>query len=93
MEHAFSPILWWFGLSLFYFLINIPLGYWRYNYKPLTVMWFLFIHASVPVIIVLRILLNISPYMIPINIILVILGQFIGIRIHKHQKQGHTSIR
>jgi len=68
-------------VSLFSFLINVPLGIWREHYKRFSVPWFIIIHLSVPVIIVLRIYLNANPYFIPLFIALAIAGQTAGKKI------------
>ncbi|MDR2805111.1 MAG: hypothetical protein LBB85_05620 [Dysgonamonadaceae bacterium] len=66
-------------LSLIAFLVNIPLGKWRGKYKKLTWPWWLIIHASIPLIIPLRIcLFNTPNIFIPLFITLAVLGQFIG---------------
>jgi len=65
-------------VSAFSFLINIPLGIWREHYKRFSLPWFIIIHLSVPVIIVLRIYLNANPYFIPLFIALAITGQTVG---------------
>jgi len=65
-------------ISLFSFFINVPLGFWREHYKRFSIPWFIIIHLSVPVIIVLRISLNANPYFIPLFIALAIAGQTTG---------------
>ena len=65
-------------ISVFSFLINVPLGIWRERYKKLSLPWFIIIHLSVPVIIVLRIYLKANPYFIPLFIALAVSGQLMG---------------
>jgi len=65
-------------VSAFSFLINVPLGIWRERYKKLSLPWFIIIHLSVPVIIILRIYLKANPYFIPLFIALAVSGQLIG---------------
>ncbi|KAA6318216.1 hypothetical protein EZS27_031750, partial [termite gut metagenome] len=55
--------------------INIPLGKWRNRYKKFTVLWWLLIHASIPLIITLRIWLATPRIYIPLFIALAVLGQ------------------
>lgn len=70
-------------VALTAFLINLPLGMWRSRYKKFTLRWWLLIHASIPVIVALRIWLD-TPYaFIPLFIAAAILGQFLGGRIIK----------
>lgn len=51
---------------------------WRSKYKKLTLAWWLLIHASIPLIVALRIWLD-TPYAyVPLFIALAVLGQFVG---------------
>lgn len=67
-------------LSLISLTLNIPLGKCRNRYRKLTPMWWLLIHASIPIIIPLRIWLQTPSVFIPVFIMLAVLGQFIGSR-------------
>lgn len=60
--------------------INIVLGKYRARFKKMTVMWWIMIHASIPVIIPLRIWLNTPKVTIPLFIGVAVLGQIIGNR-------------
>jgi hypothetical protein len=73
-------------ISLFSFLINVPLGMWRERYKKLSLPWFIIIHLSVPVIIVLRIYLKANMYFIPLFIALAVSGQLTGGKIARRGK-------
>lgn len=46
--------------SLFVIFFNIPFGYWRANVKLFSFQWFLAVHIPVPIIVVLRIFLDIG---------------------------------
>jgi len=70
-------------VSAFSFLINIPLGIWREHYKRLSLQWLVVLHLSVPIIIILRIYLKVSPYFIPLFIALAISGQLLGVRMKR----------
>jgi hypothetical protein len=65
-------------VSLAAFFLNIPLGLWRRKYKKFSFMWFFLIHASIPLIVPLRLWLNTPNFFIPLFIALVVAGQFIG---------------
>lgn len=65
-------------VSLICFIINIPMGAWRERYRKFSLGWFFWIHASIPLIIFLRIALHLHPVAIPINIASAILGQLLG---------------
>jgi hypothetical protein len=60
------------------FIVNIPLGMWRSKYKRFSFMWFLLVHASIPLIVTLRICLDTPTAFIPVFIALAILGQVLG---------------
>lgn len=68
------------GVSILAFLINIPLGRWRTRYRKLSIPWWLIVHASIPVIITVRIWLDTPRIFIPMFIAVAILGQFAGAR-------------
>ncbi len=65
-------------VSVLCLLINIPMGMMRERCRKFSWQWILWIHASIPLIIFLRISLHLHPIAIPINIAAAILGQFIG---------------
>lgn len=61
--------------------INIILGKYRTRFKKMTIMWWIMIHASIPIIIPLRIWLNTPKVAIPLFIGLAVVGQIIGNKI------------
>ncbi len=72
------------------FIVNIPCGYFRENYKKMSWQWFAILHASIPIIFLLRRALGFDYYVVPILIIVSILGQLVGAKkvrqyIKKHQ--------
>lgn len=71
------PIFW---TCLFTFLINIPCGYLRSNYKKLSFMWFLFIHLPVPFVIYIRYVngIDLSWTLAPFLFGSYFLGQYVG---------------
>ena len=75
-------------VSVICFLVNIPLGVWREHTKKFSCQWIVAIHASIPLIIALRIGLKLHPVAIPVNIAAAILGQFVGARSCKKSKRG-----
>ncbi len=65
------------------FLVNIPLGYYRENFKRMSWQWLLVLHSSIPVIVLVRLGLDISlffVYVILMSITSAVLGQLIGSR-------------
>jgi len=59
-------------------LVNIPMGMRRERSRKFSWQWFVWIHASIPFIIALRIWLALHPVAIPLNIAAAVLGQFLG---------------
>ena len=65
-------------VSILCCLVNIPLGMMRERAKRFFPEKFLWIHASIPFIILLRVWLQLDPIAIWFNITAAVLGQFIG---------------
>ena len=70
-------------LSFVAFLVNIPLGYIRAVCQKFTFGWLFWIHASIPLIIYLRISLGTSKLFIPVSIGIAVLGQILGVRLRQ----------
>jgi hypothetical protein len=72
--------MWWhvLAVSVAALLVNIPLGMMRERAKKFSWQWIFWIHASIPLIIALRIWLALPLIAIPINIGAAVLGQMIG---------------
>ncbi len=68
------------AVSVLAFLINIPLGRWRTRYRKLSLPWWLVVHASIPILITIRIWIDSPQFLVPLFIAIAILGQFIGSR-------------
>ena len=66
------------AVSIICLLVNIPLGMMRERSRKFSIQWILWVHASIPLIVFLRIWLKLHLIAIPINIASAILGQFIG---------------
>ena len=65
-------------ISVVCLLVNIPMGMMRERSRKFSLQWMLWVHASIPLIIALRIGLHLHWIAIPINIASAVLGQFIG---------------
>ena len=70
----------YWAVALVSFFINIPFGYIRENHPKFSFKWFLWIHASIPAIVYLRIVLHTSRLFIPVAIFMAIAGQIFGSR-------------
>ena len=74
-------------VSLVCFLVNIPLGMMRERSKKFSLAWIFWVHASIPLIIALRIGLHLHLIAIPINIAAAILGQIVGAAPEKQRRR------
>lgn len=75
-------------VSIACLLVNIPLGRMRERSKKFSLQWILWIHASIPLIILLRIGLQLHWVAIPINIASAVLGQIIGAAPEKKKRKA-----
>lgn len=80
---AVIPII---GLILIAFVISLPCGYLRQNYKKYSFMWFLLIHLPIPFIVLVRIIEGITWHVIPLTLAGSIAGQILGGRMSRSKK-------
>ncbi|GGK12111.1 hypothetical protein GCM10010965_01400 [Caldalkalibacillus thermarum] len=73
------------GLIAFTYLVNVPLGMWRASVRKFSLTWMVAVHASVPVIIALRIWLGISNWLIPVLIGAAVLAQWTGSKLYQQK--------
>jgi hypothetical protein len=66
------------GLILLAFIISVPCGYLRQNFKKYSFMWFLLIHIPIPFIVLLRLKAGLSWHYIPLTLGGSVAGQLIG---------------
>jgi hypothetical protein len=78
-------------VSLVCFAVNIPMGKMRERSKKFSLAWIFWIHASIPLIIALRIGLHLHPAAIPINIAAAVLGQMVGAAPEKKRRRLSSS--
>lgn len=69
------------GLFSLSFMLNLPMGHLRARTRKFSVMWFLCIHAPIPVIFLGRFFSGLDFRYIPILIIAALLGQIWGGRL------------
>lgn len=68
-------------LLILAFGLNLPLGAWRKTQRKFSPAWFLGIHASIPVLFLARFEFDITYWVIPLEIALVVAGQVAGSRL------------
>ena len=76
MEAAFIGLLFVAALA-----INLPLGMWRRRLRRFSPAWFLAIHASIPVLVAVRLVFVPAYWVIPPEIALAVAGQLVGARL------------
>jgi hypothetical protein len=76
METAFIGLL--FGVAL---AANVPLGMWRRRLRRFSPAWFVAIHASIPVLVAMRLVFVPAYWVIPPEIALAVVGQLVGSRL------------
>jgi hypothetical protein len=64
--------------------LNVPLGYLRSRTRKFSARWFLFVHLSIPIIIVVRVLSHTDFRFIPLFILAAVAGQYLGGKIELH---------
>jgi len=74
------------GLLLFAFLVNVPLGFLRQASRKYSVHWFVYIHLSIPFIIVLRLREGFGWKVIPLTLACAVLGQLLGGRLQRRRQ-------
>ena len=62
---------------------NLPLGYLRQGVRKFSFRWFLYIHVSIPFIMLLRLYMGLSYWFIPFSLGSAVAGQVIGGRYRK----------
>ena len=60
---------------------NVPLGMWRRRLRRFSPAWFLAIHASIPALVAIRLAFISANWVIPPEIGLAVVGQFVGARL------------
>lgn len=70
---------------------NLPLGYVRAPCKKFSFKWFLYIHLSIPFLILLRMHFGIGIVIIPMTITLAVIGQIIGAKFYKKRFKEEKS--
>lgn len=73
--------------------INILLGRYRIRYRKMSVMWWILIHASIPLLVPLRIWLDTPVIAIPLFIGCAIIGQVIGSRSKFIRRTAGSSVK
>jgi len=70
-------------------LINLPFGYWREGVRKFSAAWFVAVHAAVPMIVLLRMALDIEWRLVnlPFMVAAYLSGQTIGSRMRRRRRQ------
>ena len=65
-------------LLLIAFASNLPLGYLRENAPKYSLRWMIYIHASIPLLVIVRQLYGFSWHWIPVTLVCAAVGQILG---------------
>jgi len=76
MEAAFIGLLFVAAVGT-----NVPLGMWRRRLRRFSPAWFVAIHASIPVLVAMRLAFVPAYWVIPPEIGLAVVGQLVGARL------------
>lgn len=60
------------------FVANLPFGYLRQGVRKFSLLWFLYIHISIPLVVALRLSYGIDYPFIPIFVAAAVGGQVVG---------------
>jgi hypothetical protein len=74
------------GLIVLAFVVSVPCGYLRQNYKKYSFMWFLLIHLPIPFIVLLRVKAGIGWQFIPLTLGGSVAGQIVGGLVSRRRK-------
>ncbi len=77
-------------LVLTAFLLNIPFGAWRARTRKFSVAWAVAIHGPIPMIIPIRLLLDLSYWYIIGSVLFAIAGQLVGGKLFKPAASDET---
>lgn len=66
------------GLIILAFVVSVPCGYLRQNFKKYSFMWFFLIHLPIPFIVLLRIKAGLGWQFIPLTLGGSVAGQIVG---------------
>ena len=76
METAFIGLLFVAAVGT-----NVPLGMWRRRLRRFSPAWFVAIHASIPVLVAMRLAFVPAYWVVPPEIALAVAGQLVGARL------------
>ena len=77
-EQPMQVLLTVVGLILLTFIVSVPCGYLRQNYKKYSFMWFLLLHLPIPFIVLLRVKAGLDLRVIPLTVFGSVAGQIVG---------------
>lgn len=66
--------------------VNLPLGYLREASRKYSLRWVVFIHASIPLLVIMRQFYGFSWHWIPVTLGCAVLGQVLGGWIRRRRK-------
>lgn len=71
----------------FAFVVNLPLGFLREPSQKYSLRWFIYIHLSIPFIILLRLTYGFGWDVIPYSVLCAVAGQVVGGKIYRRSRK------
>jgi hypothetical protein len=78
--------------ALFVFAVNVPFGWWRQSVRKFSPLWFVAVHAAVPLIIAARLLTEYGWHwsQVPVLVAAYFGGQWVGARGRARSQTGSS---
>jgi hypothetical protein len=88
-----EPVVWLIALAIL--AINVPFGFWREGLRKLSPLWFVAIHAPIPVAIALRwsVGLGFRLVTLPLFVAAYFAGQYLGGYARRRRSRGPSAER
>lgn len=82
--HEWTP----WGLAAAVLVLNLPFGYWRAGLRKFSPLWFVAVHAPVPLIVAMRVYSGLGWRLatLPLYVAAYFAGQWLGGRIRARRK-------
>ncbi|PLX82198.1 MAG: hypothetical protein C0617_15010 [Desulfuromonas sp.] len=71
---------------LFAFAANLPLGFLREGSRKYSLHWFVYIHLSIPFIVILRLVQGLGWSVVPFTLACAVAGQLVGGRVRRRAR-------
>jgi hypothetical protein len=82
------------GVALVVLVLNLPFGYWRAGVRRFSLPWFLAVHASVPLVVGVRLLTGLGWHLatVPVLALAFLAGQVLGGRVRSWRRGRRSTV-